>query len=226
MLQIAIGRKGKSHRFASSGVEFNQIARNVFEFAFGAILDFIPCAATQFAEFGFHPFFPAVFREFVQRMNRAKNDVTIQIHEFNHFLHGAVGARAHQPAEFTDAMVFVHNVVAHFYLVEFFKRKGEFARAGALALEAISVESVENLVVGKHTDAQFVVDKAFVHGAIHGDKGDIVVAVVEYHAQSRYLFFAVAENVEPIALAQKLVKRLADEIEILVVDALRGALQH
>ena len=131
----------------------------------------------------------------MQRVDRAEYDVAVLIDEFNHLLQSAVGTVAHQSAKLADAVVFMYDVVAHFNLVQFFQREGEFARASAVALEIIAVESIENLVVGKHAHLQLVVNEALVNGAFYRGKRNFVVAVVENHTQARGLLLAVAEDV-------------------------------
>ncbi len=56
------------------------------------------------------------------------------------------------------------------------------------------MEAVENLVVGEHTYAAFVVDKAFVQGAFDSLKFDFVASVGENFAQTVELLFVVGEN--------------------------------
>lgn len=66
--------------------------------------------------------------------------------------------------------------------------RGELARAGAIAFEAVLVESVEDLVVGEHARARLVVDKAFVDGAEHRGEVDVVAPVGEYHFRRSICF--------------------------------------
>ena len=59
-------------------------------------------------------------------------------------------------------MVFVDNVVASLYLVQFLERQRKFARSCPLALEVVLVEAVKNLMVGEDAHLPVVVDKTFV----------------------------------------------------------------
>ena len=104
LLQISVGRIGETLRLAAFCVEFYQVAGNVFEFALGAVRDFVPSTAAEFAQLRFHTLFATVFREFVQRVDRAEYDVAVLIDEFNHLLQSAVGTVAHQSAKLADAL--------------------------------------------------------------------------------------------------------------------------
>ena len=76
-------------------------------------------------------------------------------------------------------MVDMHYIVAHLDLAEFFQRQGEFARAGAVALQSIFVESVEDLVISEDAYLGLVVDEAFVKGAVDCVKQYFVATVGE-----------------------------------------------
>ena len=168
----------------------------------------------------FHSFLATILGKFVQRVDGHENDVAIQVDEFDHLLHGAVDTGAQQAAEFAYAVIFVHNVVTHFNLAQFLERKGQFSATRTVALEVVLVETVENLVVGEHAQMQIFIDKSLVHSAQHRLELDIVFAVVEDDTQTLNLFFAVAQNEDSVAFFQKTLKRVADEVEILVIDAL------
>lgn len=101
--------------------------------------------------------------------------------------------------------------------------RGELARAGAIAFEAVLVESVEDLMVGEHARARLVVDKAFVDGAEHRGEVDVVAPVGEYHFQAFDLLLAVAEYAQAVTVGEQSGERFADKLEILVVDSLRRA---
>ena len=117
------------------------------------------------------------------------------------------------------------DVVALLNLVQLLERQGQFSRTGAVALEVVLVETVKNLVVGKHAQFQVLVDKALVQCAVDGLEGDVVAAVLKDVAQSLNLLGAVAQDDDAVALGQEVGERLPDEVEVLVVDALGLAVQ-
>ena len=226
VLHISVGREGKTFLRLACGIEANQVASYVLEFALGALLHSVPSAAAQFVEAWRLALFASIFREFVQRVNRHKHHIVVEIGEFYHFLRRAVDVGTHQSAEAAHAVVDVHHIVAHLYLVEFLERKRQFAAASSVALEAVFVETVENLMVGKDAQLQVVVDKSLMEGTQHGHEGDIVAAVVENGFQTVDLLLAVGKYHESVAVAQKVGKRLPYEFKILMIDALRTAFQR
>ena len=225
LLQIAVGTEGETLLLAALGIELDQVAGDVLELALGARLHLVPGAAAQLAQPRFHALLSAVLGELVQGVYRDKDDVAVEIHQLYHLLHGAVDLGAHQAAKLAYAVVFVHDVVAHLDRVELLKGEGQLAAAGAVALEAVLVEAVKDLMVGEYTQLQVVVDKALVQGLVDGGELDVVVAVVEDGAQALDLLGRVAQDHDFVALAQEVVERLADEVEILVEYALRAAVQ-
>ena len=106
-------------------------------------------------------------------------------------------------------MVDVHDVVADLDGLQFLEGEGEFARAGAVALEGVFVEAVENLVVGEDTDLAYMVYEALVESAEDGLEGDFVTAVFEYGTQTRELLVRVAEDVYAVALGGEIAQGFA-----------------
>ena len=133
-----------------------------------------------------------------------KDDVVVLVGELDDLLHLAVDFGANQSAESADTVVDVHDVVAHLDLVELFEREGQFARPGMVAFQRILVEAVENLVVGKTTYFQVVVDESLVQGFQHGGKGDGFAPLLEDGLQALNLFLAVAEYVDGVLFLDEL----------------------
>ena len=73
-----------------------------------------------------------------------------------------------QSAELTDAVVDVDDVVAYLKLLYLLERQGYLAAAGTVALEVVLMETVEDLMVGKHAELQVVVGKALVQRLFDG----------------------------------------------------------
>ena len=221
MLQETIGRESEALLLAASGIEFYEVARDVFEFVFGVSLQFVPSVAAELVEARLLPLFSAIFREFVERMNRHKHDVVALESEFNHLLHSSVDIGAHQAAETPHTMVDVHDIVAHLDLVQFLERQREFATASAVAFEAVFVETVENLVVGEDTQTAFVIHKALVESLFHCGKGDVVAAIAENLAQAFNLLLALGKDENFVTLLEEIAEGFANQVEIFMVDALR-----
>ena len=60
------------------------VAGDVLEFALGAVFDFLPLAAADAVDFGWHALFAAVFGELVERVNRYEQYVVVAVYELYH----------------------------------------------------------------------------------------------------------------------------------------------
>ena len=58
VLQISVGREGKSFLVAARGIELDKVAGNVFELAFGALFHLLPCSGAYAVYFGGTPSLP------------------------------------------------------------------------------------------------------------------------------------------------------------------------
>lgn len=124
------------------------------------------------------------------------------------------------PGKAAHAVVEVHDIVAYLDLAQLLERQGEFARAGAVALEGVFVEAVENLMVGEDADFGLMVYKAFMKCALYGLEVDFVATVGKDFAQSVELPGVVGEYEQPVALALEARERVGNQVEILVIYAL------
>ena len=127
LLQVAVGRVGKSLLLASGGIEADEFAGDVLEAALGARLHLRPGVGAQAVEPRSLTFLAAVFREFVQRVDRDIGLISVLVGEFDHLLRGAVHRGAYQSAEPSHAQVLMDDVVSLLDLVEFLEREGQFA---------------------------------------------------------------------------------------------------
>ena len=132
-----------------------------------------------------------------------EEEVVVLIYELNHLLHLSSYLGAQQASETRHAVVDVDDVVAILNLGELAQRHGELARAGAVALEGVLVEAVENLVVGEDTELCGVVDETLVEGAFHGFEAYVVATVGKNGAEALKLAVVVAEDEEPVALGHE-----------------------
>ncbi len=85
------------------------------------------------------------------------------------------------------------------------------------------METVENLVVGKHTQLQTVIDKSGMYGRADRRERYIVAPVGKYGLEALDLLRAVGEDAYRVPVGQKMAERLGYDVEILVVDTLRSA---
>ncbi len=122
-------------------------------------------------------------------------------------------------------MVYVHNVVTRLYCAEFLQRQGKFAAAGTLPLEGIFMETVENLMVGKHAPPCSMVNESFMEGRQHGGEGDVVAPLGKYCLKACNLFLAVGKYIERVSVGQQLAERVGNKVEILMIKPLGSALE-
>ena len=116
-------------------------------------------------------------------------------------LHLAVDIGAQQARKAPYAVVEVHDIVADLYLPQLLERQRQFARSGAVALEGVLVEAVENPVVGKYAYAGLVVYETLVQCAVYGLEVDLVASVGENLAQAVELLCIVRQYQQPVTLA-------------------------
>ncbi len=223
LLHVRVGSEGMAPLLAALRIQAYQVAGYIFELALGAVFHAVPCARADAVEFGRHPLLAAVFGELVQGVDRYEDDVVVLIHELDHLLGTAGHVGAQQPGKLADAVVHMHHIVAHLELVELLERQGHLARARTVAAQSVLVEAVKYLVVGKHACLGRRVGEALVQRVPDGCEGNLVAAVLEYHAQALELARVVAQDTYAVALAEQTGEILGYEIEILVVQSLGAA---
>ena len=125
-------------------------------------------------------------------MDGDEDDVVVGIDEFYHLLRTAVDFGAEESGETSHSVVEVDYVVARFDGSKLLEREGEFAGAGAVALEGVFVEAVENLMVGEDAHPGFGVAETLVECGEYRGERDGVAAVSEDGPQSLDLFLGVA----------------------------------
>ena len=131
----------------------------------------------------------------MEGVDRHEYDVAAVVDELYHLLRMTVDLGAQQSGELADTVVDMNDIVARLDRAEFFERHGELSRAGAVALEAVFMETVENLMVSEHAGARRAVDETGVKRSGHGSERNIVAAVGEDGLQTFVLVSAVAENI-------------------------------
>ena len=121
----------------------------------------------------------------------------------------------------------MHDEVARLHLLQLFHGESHLARACSIAAQAVLMETVEYLMIGKETHVQVVIGESFVQGLIHRLELYVVVAslylfAVEYVAQTFCLFLAVGKYVELVAHEAIILKRTGEKVEVFVEKRLRS----
>ena len=73
VLQVGVGRETEPLLVLSGGIEADEVAGNVLEFALGFLLELVPCAGSEFVDSRFHPLLAAVFGKLVQGVDADEN---------------------------------------------------------------------------------------------------------------------------------------------------------
>ena len=224
MLQIGVGTEREPFHMATLGIELDEVAGDVLDALLRALLHALPRAGAERAQaWRLTAVGPAVFGNLVERVYRHVHHVAPLVDDAYHLLVAVLGGHAHQTAELADAEVDMHHVVAGLHLLQLLHREGHLARTGGIGAQAVLMEAVENLVVGEAAHAAHVVGKALVEGLVDGGEGNgraRRLLIVEDVAQALYLLGAVGEHENLVALQDIVLKRLAEQGEVLVEDGL------
>ena len=163
VLQIAVVREGVPLRRLALGVEGDQFARNVLDGLLGGVLQLLPGAVAQFVDLRRLAVTRLVARNAVERMDVDEQHVAVLVNQLDRLLHTAVArGDLHQPVETPHPVVDVHHIVARAELVQL--GDGHLLVAPDLAVDAVTLVTVENLVVGVEAQFQVVVHEALVQG--------------------------------------------------------------
>ena len=236
VLHEGIRTKGKAFFIAPLGIELDEIARNVLDALLSALLHAVPCSGAENAQsWGLSGLVGAVLADFIERVDGNIHLVVVLIDDADDFFEPFVGGHAEQSAKFADSIIHMDDKVAGFHLLQFLHRQRHLAAAGAVTLEAVFVEAVEDLMIGEAADLQRVVDESLVDGFLHWSKFNRTLApfailqchrlarlvhTVEDVAQSFLLPLAVGKNIDMVAFDEIAFDRLAQQVKILVIQGL------
>ena len=196
MLQETVGAVGKALLLSPFGIEQDQVAGDVLDLRLRALLHLFPGAGAQLAQLGWLArVFALVFGELMKRVDADEDNIVVLVDQLDGLLCLAVYLRANQSPELADAVIDVHNVVARGELVQFLERKADLSATSLVALEAVLVETVEDLVIGEKRHVEIVVDEALVNGPVDGGEGQALVPVLKDHPDTVGLFLLVGQYV-------------------------------
>ena len=128
----------------------------------------------------------------MQGVDADEDNVVILVYQLDSLLRLPVHLGAHQAAELSDAVVDMHHIVAYGELVQFLQREGNLSTPCLVALEAVFMETVEKLVVGKEARLQLLVGKPGMDGLVHRRERYIFLPVVEDGVDTGGLLLHVA----------------------------------
>ena len=95
----------------------------------------------------------------------------------------------------------MHHEVANLELLDLLQRERHLTATGLVALQVVLMETVEDLMIGKETDAEVVVGKALMERLFNWRKSHIGDCPrCENFLQAFVLLLAVGEDIDLIAL--------------------------
>ena len=163
MLQITVGRKGKTAALLALGIQLDEFAGNILDGALRGVLHALPRSRTELIDARRRiAVLILVARNAVQRMDIDQQHIAVPVFELHGLVHLAVLHRPHQTAETPHAVVDMHHVVARLQLVQL--RHGKCLTAVYLTPKRITLITFEQLVVGIETKPEPVVHETFVQG--------------------------------------------------------------
>ena len=153
-------------------------------------------------------------------MDVHEQDVVVAIDEFYRLVNLAVFLDFHQSAEASDAVVDMHHVVADLQRIEFGYR--HLLVALYLAVDAVTLVAVENLMLGIEAGFQTVVHEPLVkHDAHHAQFGCRATDFMKNIIQTLYLRSVVGQDVAVVTVFPAVDDVVGEHLEILVELRLR-----
>ena len=236
VLHEGVGAEGEALLVTATGIELDEVTGNILDALLGALLETVPGAGAQRGEAGWlSGVLAAVLADFIERVDGNIHLVVVLIDDADDFFEPFVGGHAEQSAKFADSIIHMDDKVAGFHLLQFLHRQRHLAAAGAVTLEAVFVEAVEDLMIGEAADLQCVVDESLVEGFLLWSKFNRTLApfaILQCHrlarlvhtvkdvAQSFLLPLAVGKNIDMVAFDEIAFDRLAQQVKILVIQGL------
>ena len=233
VLEVRVGAIGKTFLLAAAAVEADEVAGDVLDFRFRALLHALPGTGTKTADARRLALLALVLRDLVQGVDGDIDDVIVLVDNLDHLLHGRGGGRggngsgavdghADEASEAADAVIHMDDVVAHFKLLQFLQRESHLSRTSTVAAEVVFVEAVEDLMVCEEADLQVVVGEACVQSLVNWDEMQLRRLLLEDGSQAVGLLPRICQNVDGVALGEVVLEGVGDEVEVLVEDGLRS----
>ena len=231
VLHKRIGTKRKTLFPLSGGIQFNEVARNVFKFVLGTFFQSFPLSGAQLGKTRrFAIILCFIFTDFIERMDRHINRAATLINDLDHLLvvlsfgRRLLTARyrhAHKTTEFTNTMVHMHHIVAYLKLLYLFQCQGSLSTARLIRAKTILMETIENLVVSKHTHPLVMVNISSMNGFLYVAYRHLLLRLrLQDILKSLQLFGTVCKHINAVALILIVKERFLQQIKILMKQRL------
>ena len=154
-----------------------------------------------------------------------KYNVVIFVIKFYCLLHRIAAGNTHQSTEFSNAVVYVYNVVACAELTQLFQRQCSLSASCAVAAQTVIVETSEQLMVCEKGYAQGVVYESCVYGFIDGSECYFVATFGEDAFQAFGLTRVIGEQHYLVAFADVLFEFVACKVKVFVEKRLHTCVE-
>ena len=225
VLQVTVGGECEPFAGLALSIEGDQLARDILDGLLGGVLELLPCPVAEFIDLRRLAVAGLVTRNAVERMDVHEQHVAVLVHQFDGLVHLAVLVDLHQPVETPHAVVDMHHIVARAELVQL--GDGHLLVAPDLAVDAVTLVTVENLVVGIEAQFQVVVHEPLVQRNGERPHGGLPAPyLVEDVFEAFDLHLVLREDVGRIAPQRIADHVVGQHLEILVELGLRGRVEH
>ena len=96
--------------------------------------------------------------------------VVVGINDADHLLVTVSRGDTHQSGKTTDTEIHMYDIVARLHLLQFLQRQCHLSGARCITAKAVFMKTVEDLMVGKQTESQGMVNESLVEGLVNGSK--------------------------------------------------------
>ena len=224
MLQVAVGREGEPPARLPTGIEGDQLARDILNGFLGGVLELEPRPAAELVDLRRLAVAALVAGDAVEGVDVHEEHVVIPVHQLDGLVYPAVFVDFDQPAEASDPVVDMHHVIPHAKLVQL--GDGHLLVAFDLPIDAVALVAVENLVVGIEAAAQVVVHEPFVERQGQGLEAHLSPAdLPENVLQAFDLRLVFREDVGRVAPLRRGEDVVGQQLEILVEAGLRRGVE-
>ena len=162
-------------------------------------------------------------------MNRHIDDIVILVDNLDHLLHLPIRRHTHQTTELTHTMIDMYHIVANLELLYLLQRQSHLSPTGLVALKAILMIAVKQLMIREVALLHCVIYEALMDGCRNRRERNqrISLAVcIEDILQSPDLFIVICKNMNGIAFADESFELTRHQFEVLMEQRLHTCIER
>ena len=217
MLHIAVSTVGKACLLHTLRIKTNQVTSDVLHLLLHPLFHTLPCTCTQAVQSWGLTFPTLVFRYFIEGMNRHIDNIVVLIDNLDHLLHLPI--RRHQTTELTHTMIYMHHIITDSELLYFLQGESHLSPTGFIALQAIFMIAIEQLMIGKVALLYRMVNETFMDGRRYWCKRyqhAALTVCIEDILQTSDLFIVICKYIDGIAFTDQSFKLVRHQLEVLM----------